>query len=256
MIKEFFDEVRATIINVLSELKFNGTTVLTSTHTSGRNLQIKNVANPTDDQDVVTKAYLTANGSGGVASVNDEAPDMAGNVELDLDNVTTKGATSSVHISVPDEAYGPAWAGKLQVPTKNAVYSEMEDKVDKVDGYGLVSNEDIAKIASLASGEIVSLPAGADVEERIAAAIEGTDYPVGWILTASGSQNQDLTIQHDLGLTVFDVTVFAFSDATTRQKRIGAAAYSNLYDYNGNSFKLQSLAFIPSARIDICIKFN
>jgi hypothetical protein len=34
--------------------------------------------------------------------------------------------TSNVDISVPDEAYGAGWNGSLEVPTKNAVYDQME----------------------------------------------------------------------------------------------------------------------------------
>lgn len=38
--------------------------------------------------------------------------------------------TSNVDVAVPDEAYGAGWNGSLEVPTKNAVYDEMETKQD------------------------------------------------------------------------------------------------------------------------------
>lgn len=34
--------------------------------------------------------------------------------------------TSSMAISVPDEAYGVSWNGSLQTPTKNAIYDKIE----------------------------------------------------------------------------------------------------------------------------------
>ena len=38
------------------------------------------------------------------------------------------GQTFSNDISVPDEAYGAGWNASLEVPTKNAVYDQMELK--------------------------------------------------------------------------------------------------------------------------------
>lgn len=49
----------------------------------------------------------------------------------------TAGGTFSADISVPDEAYGVAWNGSLEVPTKNAVY----DKIETVGGGGVTDGD-------------------------------------------------------------------------------------------------------------------
>lgn len=50
-----------------------------------------------------------------------------GNATFNYDGVNL---ISSVDLTVPDEVYGIGWDGSLEVPTKNAVYDEMETKQD------------------------------------------------------------------------------------------------------------------------------
>lgn len=234
MIREYVDELRAKLVNAIEFLQFNGADVLTSTKTDGRGLPIKNVQDPTDDQDVVTKKYLQDNGSGGVATVNDKAP-TTGNVNVTIDDVAKKGDTSTVPVKVPANAYGAGWAANSEVPTKGDIYTEMEKKQN----------------ASQAGGnQIITLPAGATVEQRVLAAVEGVDYPNGWVLTADG---KDLIITHNTGNNLGDITVCGFN-GTTRQLRVGSAAYGTWYDLDGNGIRIQSLATI-NAKISINLMF-
>lgn len=234
MIKEFFDVVRSGIVNVLTTLQFNGADVLTSTTTQGRGLQIKNVADPTDDQDVVTKKYLETAGSGGVATVNDKSP-TAGNVNVTIDDAAKKGDTSTVPVKVPADAYAASWAANPEVPTKGDIYTEMEKKQN----------------ANTATGNvIITLPAGATVEQRVQAAVEGVDYPTGWVLTAEG---KDLLINHATGNNLGNLTVCNFN-GTTRQLRVGSAGFGTWYDLDGQEIRIQSLATI-NAKISINIMF-
>ena len=98
----------------------------------------------------------------------------------------------------------------------------------------------------------ITLPAGATVAQRIAAAIEGTDYPTGWVLSADGT-NIDIT--HNLGRAISNVTVFNFTDTTTKQMRIGSAAYTGVYDYDSDAIKIQSLATV-NAKLSIYLFFD
>lgn len=49
---------------------------------------------------------------------------------LNTDKAELSGATFTGDINVPDEAYGAGWNGSTEVPTKNAVYDEIETKQD------------------------------------------------------------------------------------------------------------------------------
>lgn len=240
MIKRYYDEVRAKVLNVLTNLQFGGVDVLTSTKTDGRSLPIKNVADPVDDQDAVTKKYLQDNGSGGVASVNGEAPGVAGDVVVSLDSVAKKGGTSSVAMSVPQDAYAAGWAASPQVPTKADLYTKIETLASKA----YVDDR-------ISSNVVITLSATGTVQDRINGAVEGEDYPTGWVLAADG---KNLDITHNLGSPLLNVTVVNFPDATTRQLRVGSAAYTGWYDYAGDSIKIQSLATVNS-KIAIYLQF-
>lgn len=53
---------------------------------------------------------------------------------LNTDKAEKSGWTFTGDISVPDEAYWAGWNGSLEVPTKNAIYDEMETKQDVLTG--------------------------------------------------------------------------------------------------------------------------
>ncbi len=106
---------------------------------------------------------------------------------------------------------------------------ELKESIDSVSGA-------IKKIP-------VKLPSGKSVQERVENAVEGTDYPTGWVLTASGT---DLIIEHNLGEDVSNITVFSYVDSTTTQMKMGSAAYTGIYNYESNSVKIQSLATVET----------
>lgn len=225
MIKEYFDEIRCKILNALEKIQFNGTDIVTPAATYGRGLQIKNVADPTDDQDVVTKKYLQDNGAGGVATVNDISPTV-GNVNISFDSVAKKGSASTVHVSVPADAYGAGWANSQQVPTKGDVYLEMEKKSNSAVG----------------GRYAISLPSAGTVAGRISAAIPGTDYPVGWTLSPD-INFADLIIIHGLSARVMQVSIFAV-DGNVEQQLFNTAAYNGIKSLDDNTILIQSLATI------------
>lgn len=92
----------------------------------------------------------------------------------------------------------------------------------------------------------VRLPSASSVANRIAAAVEGTDYPTGWILTP-GSSVVDINIQHGLGRRVANVTVFAETTGTEEQQLFNTAAYNGVKTLDVNNLLVQSLATIQKA---------
>jgi hypothetical protein len=109
-----------------------------------------------------------------------------------------------------------------------------------------------AAIAELNSGSIsqnvysVRLPSAATVAGRIALAVEGTDYPAGWILTP-GASVVDININHGLSRRVHSVTVFTEVSGTIEQQLFNTAAYNGVQTLDVNNLLVQSLATIQKA---------
>jgi len=91
----------------------------------------------------------------------------------------------------------------------------------------------------------ISLPSASTVAGRISAAIEGTDYPDGWVLQADGI---NLIITHGLNRRIAYVSVFSKNLLIERQL-FGNAAYSGIYqNYLAvyNNVVIESLATIET----------
>ena len=106
--------------------------------------------------------------------------------------------------------------------------------------------------ASMKTVYTISLPYASTVAGRIAVAVEGTDYPTGWVL-AAGSSPIDLDITHNLNRRVASVTVFAVT-STQEQQLFNTAAYNGIITPTVNSLRIQSLATVTKA-IKIYIVF-
>ena len=110
-----------------------------------------------------------------------------------------------------------------------------------------VVNAAVNALNSAVAGEqyvfTVDLPSGASVAARIAAAVEGTDYPTGWVLSV-GSSALDLVITHNLTRRVGSVTVFLTPSGTIQQQLTGTSAYSAIYTDDAQSCRIASLATV------------
>lgn len=89
------------------------------------------------------------------------------------------------------------------------------------------------------------LPSESTVAARCAAAVEGADYPTGWVLEA-GSNPVDLKVTHGLGRRVAYVTVFSV-DGTQERQLFGNAAYSGILTETEDILRVESLATIQKA---------
>lgn len=73
----------------------------------------------------------------------------------------------------------------------------------------------------------ITLPAAANVAARVAAAVEGTDYPTGWVLAVNSSVN--LLITHILtGRKVSAVNIFEIDGANERLLANFSSAYTGI----------------------------
>jgi len=88
----------------------------------------------------------------------------------------------------------------------------------------------------------ITLPSASTVAQRCSAAVEGTDYPTGWTISA-GTSAVDLKITHNLGRLPAYVTIWS---ETTGQYRylIGNAAYSGLFAESDDILRVESLATV------------
>ena len=93
--------------------------------------------------------------------------------------------------------------------------------------------------------EEITLPAYSSVALRCSNAVEGVDYPTGWVLSAD-TNPVDLLIVHDLGRRCASVTISSV-DGTTEQQLFGNAAYSSIYNLDSaNQVRISALATIET----------
>lgn len=127
-----------------------------------------------------------------------------------------------------------------------------------VAGHFIVDNVEDAliqlwnKIEATKNVYSVMLPSSTTVAGRIAGAVEGTDYPTGWVLNA-GVSPVDLYIVHGLNKRVSSISVWAIT-GTEEQQLFNTAAYNGVKTPSVNELLIQSLATINKA-IKIYINF-
>ena len=98
----------------------------------------------------------------------------------------------------------------------------------------------------------ITLPSASSVTARCAAAVEGTDYPTGWVL-AAGAVSTDLDITHSLGLRIASVSIFTVAGGI-ETLLIGNAGYSGLKSLSDDIAQINALATIET-QIAIYITF-
>jgi hypothetical protein len=122
---------------------------------------------------------------------------------------------------------------------------ELLNYVEKEEGKSLVSDADIAKLSSLTRNVYtITLPNAANVQARCTAAVEVTDYPEGWVISA-GTNPIDFKVVHGLGKRIASVTVF-YSNGGVERQLFNNSAYSGVFSSNPNELVIESLATIGS----------
>ena len=87
----------------------------------------------------------------------------------------------------------------------------------------------------------INLPSAGSVGDRVSGAVEGTDYPTGWVL-AAGTNGADLSIIHNLDRLTAYVSVWSI-DGTEYTQLLGNAAYSGV-KATRNSILLEGFATV------------
>lgn len=95
----------------------------------------------------------------------------------------------------------------------------------------------------------ITLPSASTVAGRIAAAVEGTDYPTGWVLSADGI---DIHIEHGMDRRVAEVTVC--SDGLGIERALfGNAAYSGWFMPHPTNYDEVVIEALATIETDITI---
>lgn len=92
--------------------------------------------------------------------------------------------------------------------------------------------------------EEILLPAYSSVSLRCLNAVEGTDYPEGWVLT-TGLSELDLKVTHNLDKKFIRAEVFEINgDSTERQLSNFAAAYTGAVQNSKNEILIEGLSLV------------
>lgn len=87
----------------------------------------------------------------------------------------------------------------------------------------------------------LSLPSHTTVAGRCLAAVEGVDYPTGWVLAAAGDNANDLLITHNLGKNLSEVTVMSIS-LLGRRWLPYPSCYTGLLEPTNNIIRVEGLS--------------
>ena len=199
--------------------------------------KIQNVKNPINPLDAVNLRTLLSAGSAGVDSIPFNPEN--GNQEMYFSGAivyTTNFDSRYVRIQDSTDVY--------------VNWNTLLDSINRVDS----TIEEIA--TSTKYVYTVYLPINGTLAGSVSAAIEGVDYPTGWVLSASSN---DLQINHGLDRYTADITVaYNYSGTGYRQLRNFADAYSGKFDVDTNNTTIESVAypFYTQYRIKISILFE
>lgn len=106
----------------------------------------------------------------------------------------------------------------------------------------LVLDTEITKLGLLIPPKTITLPAGANLTTKLADAIETTDYPTDWVLTAVGDEGKNLQIVHTLtGREIASITVKVTDDSGKRGLVPFRDAYSGWLE-NDETLIIEGLA--------------
>ena len=120
---------------------------------------------------------------------------------------------------------------------------DLDIYVEKVAGSRLITEAEAALLVPVVY--TINLPSAPTVAQRCSLAVEGVDYPDGWVLEADTAP-ADLKITHGLARAVANVTVWSLNSGNQRQL-YGNAAFSGVVAPTNNVLTIEALATIETA---------
>ncbi|HEY5590693.1 MAG TPA: hypothetical protein VIK55_06705 [Paludibacter sp.] len=118
----------------------------------------------------------------------------------------------------------------------------VEDALAEVMGYAMALAAVIEALPIPPISKTITLPAGDSLTTRLADAVETTDYPTGWVLTAVGDNTMNLQIVHTLtGREVSSITVKVTDETGKRWLTPKRDAYSGIIE-NDETLIIEGLA--------------
>jgi len=179
--------------------------------------QFKNVRDPQDLYDAVNYRTLLAGGGAGLDSIPFNY--LTGNLDAYFGGV-------NFYSTNLDGRYA-AYSDSI---TTFITPSQLIDSLNVRDSL-IVSNTYVFTIV---------LPIAGTLAGSIAAAVEGTDYPTGWVLTASGT---NLQINHGLGRYVASANVSYNSSGTIYRQLVNwQSAYSTIQNNDTDNVDIISIS--------------
>jgi hypothetical protein len=103
----------------------------------------------------------------------------------------------------------------------------------------------LADISGFIEPITITLPSEGSVQARVDNAVEGVDYPTGWVLYAAGDNANDLIIEHGLTKYVIFVSINSIQvGGLTPGSRmlLGNAAYSGIIAPDNDTLRIEGLA--------------
>ena len=100
----------------------------------------------------------------------------------------------------------------------------------------------------------ITLPVSGTLFGSITAAVEGTDYPTGWVLTANG---ENLEITHNLGQYVANVNVLWNNSGTNYRSLVPYQSAYDTFDTDLNDATIVSLSqYFTGYKLKVLIIFD
>lgn len=181
---------------------------------------------------------------------------LNGNITLtpiDIGSPAGSGTSTGTNTGDEDEVSILFKLGVADVISSAILTGILEAYVLKEEGKSLIDDTEIARIAGLKQEVYtIHLPSAATVANRCSGAIEGTDYPTGWVISAD-TNPIDFKVVHGLNRRVASVTV-TYEDGTIHRQLFDNAAYSGIFTPDANTLIVESLATITSP-INVYIVF-
>lgn len=171
----------------------------------------------------------------------------------DIGSPSGSGTSTGTNTGDEDEISILYKLGVADVISSAILEAILEYYVLKEEGKSLIDDTEIERISKLKQEVYtIHLPSAATVANRCSGAVEGIDYPTGWIVSAD-TNPIDFKVIHNLNRRVASVTV-TYEDGSMHRQLFDNAAYSGIFTPDLNALVIESLATITSP-INIYILF-